>query len=408
MRRRGKWHVLGGGPLALALLPIIILGGSAPAPDAPPSTMSHIPAGDRLAARGSGGPDAGAESHSAPPSAPEPTTSPAGAPTVDPTVALSPSIGPIGEPTVKPTPKSTPVPPTPPPPPPTPVGPTPGPPTPGPVPPLSACSIFPSTNVWNRRVDGLPVAADSDAMIAAIGLAASLHPDFSNAGGYGIPFNVVGASTPLSTVGFQYDDESDQGGYPIPSQPKIEGGSDRHILIVDTDVCALYELYAAAHGSGGWTAGSGATWNLGSNALRADGWTSADAAGLPIFPGLVRYPEVAAGAISHAIRFTAPQACNGHTYPARHDAGSGSCSSRPPMGLRVRLKASVDLSGYGPQSRVILVALRRHGMLLADNGSPWYITGAPDSRWDDDELHGLGGISGADFEVVNTTGFVNG
>jgi hypothetical protein len=258
-------------------------------------------------------------------------------------------------------------------------------------------------------VDGLPVAANSAAMVAAIGVGSSLHPDFSNGGGYGIPFNVVGASTPRSTVTFEYDDESDHAGYPIPAAPKIEGGSDRHILMIDTNACVLYELFAASHGSGGWSAGSGATWNLGSNALRTNGWTSADAAGLPIFPGLVRYAEVASGAIRHAIRFTAPQTCGEYwLYPARHEAGSGSCDVNPPMGLRVRLKASVDISGFGPQSRVILTALKQYGMLLADNGSPWYITGAPDTHWNDDELHDLGQLEGSDFEVVDTTGFVNG
>jgi hypothetical protein len=245
-------------------------------------------------------------------------------------------------------------------------------------------------------------------MVAAIGLTSSLHPDFSAAGGYGIPFNVVGAATPRSTVSFDYDDESDHVGYPIPGSPQIEGGSDRHLLMIDTDACVLYELFAAIQATSGWQAGSGAAWDLGSNTLRPAGWTSADAAGLPIFPGLVRYSEVAAGAILHAIRFTAPSTCNGYVYPARHEAGSGSCSSNPPMGLRVRLKASVDISAFGPQSQVILVALQRYGMLLADNGAPWYITGAPDSHWDDDELHDLGQLSGSDFEVVDTTGFVNG
>lgn len=245
-------------------------------------------------------------------------------------------------------------------------------------------------------------------MVAAIGLGASLHPDFSDAGGYGIPFNVVGTSTPRSTVSFEYDDESDHVGYPIPASPSIEGGSDRHLLMIDTNACVLYELFAAAQGSGGWTAGSGAVWNLGSNDLRTPGWTSADAAGLPIFPGLVRYSEVAAGAINHAIRFTAPQTCKGYIYPALHRAGDGSCDSLPPMGLRVRLKASVDISGFGPQTQVILTALKQYGMLLADNGSPWYITGAPDGSWDDDELHRLGEIRGSDFEVVDTAGFVNG
>ncbi len=323
-----------------------------------------------------------------------PSTPPASeasaAPTSRPT--STPTSRPTAQPTAHPTPTR---------------GPTPGP-TAAPIPPLSACAVFPSSNVWNRRVDALPVAANSATMIGAIGLDASLHPDFSAAGGYGIPFNVVGSSTPRSKVSFQYADESDAGPYPIPARPKIEGGSDRHLLMIDTNACTVYELYEAAKGSGGWSAGSGAIWNLGSNHLRPAGWTSADAAGLPIFPGLIRYAEVAAGSIRHAIRFTAPRTCNGYIYPARHEAGSGSCSVTPPMGLRVRLKASLDVNAFGPQSRVILIALQRYGILLADNGSPWYLSGAPDSRWNDDELHHLGTLTGADFEVVDTSGFVNG
>ncbi|MBM4407757.1 MAG: hypothetical protein FJ038_03950 [Chloroflexi bacterium] len=244
-------------------------------------------------------------------------------------------------------------------------------------------------------------------MIAAIGATAGLHPDFSNQGDYGIPFNIVGASTPRSTVDFYYAAESDHLGYPIPSPPLIEGGSDRHILMIDIDACRLYELFDAQQGSGGWTAGSGATWDLRSNALRPETWTSADAAGLPIYPGLVKFDEVTAGAIRHAIRFTAPSTCGGYIYPARHQAGSGSCSTKPPMGLRLRLKASVNLSSFGTQARVILQALKTYGMILADNGSPLYITGAPDRRWDDDVLHALHTIKGTDFEVVDTSGLVN-
>jgi hypothetical protein len=246
-------------------------------------------------------------------------------------------------------------------------------------------------------------------MVASIGIGARLHPDFSAAGGYGIPYNIVGASTPRSAVSFQYASESDKVKYPIPASPKIEGGSDRHLLMVDTSACKLYELYdATKSSSGAWHAGSGAVWDLGSNALRPAGWTSADAAGLPIFPGLVRYDEVAAGAILHALRFTAPSTCAGYIYPARHEAGSGSCASNPPMGLRVRLKASVDISGFGSQARILLIALKRYGMILADNGSPWYVTGAPDPRWNDDALHAIGNLKGSDFEVVDTSGFVNG
>ncbi len=315
----------------------------------------------------------------------------------------------LTDPTPTPTPKPTPKPTATPAPPPKPAAtpastsrPSPSP-TPKPPPP-SACAIFPATNAWNTRVDNLPVDPRSDAYIAAIGLSAGLHPDFSDSGGYGIPYNIVGAGTPDSTVRFQYADESDRTGYPIPAKPKIEGGSDRHLVMVDTSACRLYELYDAINTSSGWTAGSGATWDLRSNKLRPDGWTSADAAGLPILPGLARADEVLKGVIAHALRFTAPRTCAGHIAPARHDAGSGSCDARPPMGLRVRLKASVDLSGFGPQARVVLVALQRYGMLLADNGSAWYITGAPDSRWNDDDLHALGRITGADLEVVDTSG----
>ncbi|HJW21513.1 MAG TPA: hypothetical protein VJ506_03700, partial [Candidatus Limnocylindrales bacterium] len=175
-------------------------------------------------------------------------------------------------------------------------------------------------------------------------------------------------------------------------------------ILWDTAGCDLYEVFDAVHTTAGWTGGSGAIWNLRSDALRPDGWTSADAAGLPILPGLARYEEVAAGAIRHALRFTAPRTCAGHIYPARHDAGSGSCATYPPMGLRVRLKAGVDISSFGPQARVILLALKRYGMLLADNGSPWYVTGAPSSGWNDDDLHGLQQLDGSDFEVVDTSG----
>jgi hypothetical protein len=209
-------------------------------------------------------------------------------------------------------------------------------------------------------------------------------------------------------VSFQYASESDKVKYPIPANPKVEGGSDRHILMIDTNACKLYELFAATHSASGWHAGSGAVWDLRSNALRPSGWTSADAAGLPIFPGLVRYDEVASGVIDHALRFTAPTSCAGYIYPARHEAGSGSCSVKPPMGLRVRLKASVDISGFGTQARVLLTALKKYGMILADNGSPWYVTGAPNSGWNDDVLHALNGIPGSDFEVVDTSSFTNG
>lgn len=327
-----------------------------------------------------------------------PTTNPTSKPTLAPTAA--PTSGPTTVPTAPPT-----APPT--------LAPTTAPtaaPTAAPTSNPAPCTLFPSSNVWNKRVDTLPVASNSATMISAIGLTGSLHPDFSslawNGGlGYGIPYNVVSSSTPRYSVDFYYPDESDPGPYPIPSNPKIEGGSDAHLLSLDTESCMLYEIFDTSTSGGQWFGGSGAIWDLRSNALRPDGWTSADAAGLPILPGLARYPEVAAGAIQHALRFTAPRTCPNHIYPARHDAGSYSCSTYPPMGLRLRLKASVDISGYGPQARVILTALRQYGMLLADNGSAWYVTGAPHASWNDDDLHGLGGIKGSDFEVVDTTNF---
>ena len=279
-------------------------------------------------------------------------------------------------------------------------------PTPKPVAPpsLANCEIFPDSNWWNQPVTGLPVASDSATMIAAIGKTTGLHPDFGSYAGYGIPYNIVGSSTPRSTVSFQYSDESDHLGYPIPASPKIEAGSDRHLLMVDTSACRLYELYDATKSGSTWQAGSGATWSLTSNALRPAGWTSADAAGLPIFPGLARYDEDSSGVIDHALRFTAPKSCAGYVTPARHEAGSGSCSVEPPMGLRVRLKASVDISGFSAQTRVILQALKTYGMILADNGSAWYISGASDPHWNDDVLHTLNQITGSDFEVVDASG----
>lgn len=264
------------------------------------------------------------------------------------------------------------------------------------------CPVFPADNPWNRDVSTLPVAANSETLIQAIGVDRSLHPDFSDQGGYGIPFNIVRTAQKTSRVRFEYADESDRAPYPIPARPRIERGSDRHILIVDRDRCRLYELFAARKVAGRWTAGSGAIFNLRSNKLRPLGWTSADAAGLPIFPGLARAHEVRAGRIDHALRFTAPRTRRSFVFPARHQAGSTDDPKLPPMGLRVRLKASVSLAGFGPQSRVVLQALKRYGMMLADNGAPWYVTGAPSPGWDDD-LHALGRITGSDFEVVQTS-----
>ncbi|HEY8178100.1 MAG TPA: hypothetical protein VIH19_05860 [Candidatus Limnocylindria bacterium] len=276
------------------------------------------------------------------------------------------------------------------------------------APPTANCPLFPSTNVWNKRVDSLPVAANSDALINAIGRPLPLHPDFGEYLGYGIPYNVVDSTTPRKTVAFDYDDESDHVPYPIPGVAKIEGGSDRHMLMWDTEDCRLYELFNARKTASGWRAGSGATWDLNSNALRPNSWTSADAAGLPILPGLVRREEVMAGAILHAIRFTAPRTRSSHIYPARHHAGAGSCGCLPPMGLRVRLKKYFDVSDFSPRMQVILRAMKRYGMILADNGSPWFFSGTSDVLWNDDELNELKSLHGRDFEVVNTSSLRNG
>ena len=276
-----------------------------------------------------------------------------------------------------------------------------------PLPSAPACPVFPAGNVWNQDISALPVASDSDTLITKIGLDTGLHPDFGSYSGYGIPYNTVPGSQRKVTVRFDYSSQSDHVGYPIPRRPRIEAGSDHHMLIVNSGTCKLYEMWNVRHTRRGWRAGSGAVWKMTSNALRPDGWTSADAAGLPILPGLVRYPEVAAGVIDHALRFTAPQTRDAHIYPARHDAGSGSSASLPPMGLRVRLKASFDLSQLSPQARVVAVALQHYGMILADNGSPWYVSGVSNKRFNDDDLRTLNRITGRDLEVVDTSGLVN-
>ena len=276
-----------------------------------------------------------------------------------------------------------------------------------PLPVAPGCQIFPPNNVWNDDISQLPVATNSLAMVQSIGLSTGLHPDFGSNLSYGIPYNVVSGTQTKSTVSFTWPDESDPGPYPIPANPQIEAGSDSHILIVDKDHCTLYELYGASQSAGSWSAGSGAIWNLNSNALRPDTWTSADAAGLPILPGLARYDEVASGAINHALRFTAVHTRNMHIYPARHDAGVAN-TAYPPMGLRVRLKATVNISGFSPQAQVVLAALKKYGMILADNGSNWYISGVSDTHWDDNDLHTLNQITGIDFEVVDTSNLVNG
>jgi hypothetical protein len=274
------------------------------------------------------------------------------------------------------------------------------------LPGAAGCPIFPRDNPWNRRVDGLPVARGSAAVIAAIGAERTLHPDFGSAlwqgEPIGIPITIVRGSTPKVRVSFDYADESDPGPYPIPPDIRIEGDDDHHAIIVDRDACRLYELYALESRNGRWQAGSGAIWSLRSNRLRPAGWTSADAAGLPILPGLVRYDEVARGRIDHALRFTVPRTRRAYVYPARHYASDLSDPTLPAMGMRLRLKASYPTRGFPPQARVVLEALKRYGMLVADNGSPWFITGTPDPRWRDDDLHALSRVPGSAFEVVDT------
>jgi hypothetical protein len=270
---------------------------------------------------------------------------------------------------------------------------------------------FPPDNPWNQDISNMPVDSNSNNLIASIGNAVNLHPDFGtvwNGAPNGIPYVVVAGTQPRVPMNFiWYDDESDPGPYPVPPDAPIEGGpgstGDRHVLVIDRDNWMLYEMGNSypVNGGASWDAGGGAIFNLNSNALRPAGWTSADAAGLPIFPGLVRYDEVfEQGEIKHALRFTAQITRHAYVYPARHFASNNTDPNRPPMGMRVRLKASFDISTFSPRIQVILRALKKYGMFLADNGSNWYISGAPDPRWSDNELNALKTIAGSNFEVV--------
>ncbi len=274
---------------------------------------------------------------------------------------------------------------------------------------LNGKRLFPADNAWNQDVSGEPVDPNSANLIASMGLGTSLHPDFGtvwNGAPNGIPYVVVSGAQGRVPITFTaYGDESDPGPYPVPSDAPIEGGpsgtGDRHVIVIDRDNWKLYELYRAFPNGAGWNAESGAVYDLNSNALRPAGWTSADAAGLPIFPGLVRYDEVfGRREITHALRFTASRTRRAYVAPARHFASNNTDPNLPPMGMRVRLKASFDISGYSPAMQVILRALKRYGMILADNGSNWYVSGAPDPRWNDSELNTLKGLKGSDFEVV--------
>lgn len=286
-----------------------------------------------------------------------------------------------------------------------------------PPPTIAGCDVFPADNIWNTPVDALPLDLNSDDYVETIGADAPVHPDFGSGdwppgsgSPIGIPYVDVPGDQPAVPITFvDYGDESDPGPYPIPPDAPIEGGAngdgDRHVLVLDRDDCVLYELFDAHPQDGGawWEAGSGAIFDLGSHALRPAGWTSADAAGLPILPGLVRYDEIADGAIHHALRFTAPQTREEYVWPARHFASDLTAERYPPMGQRFRLRADFDTSSYSPHVQVILRALKTYGMVLADNGSPWYLSGVPDERWDNDILRELRDVRGSDFEAVDVS-----
>ena len=270
---------------------------------------------------------------------------------------------------------------------------------------IAGCAVFPAGNAWNRDVSREPVDPRSAAYIRSIGAGLRLHPDFGSGryGFYGFPVTIAAAAQPRLAVRFTgYPGESDRGGYPIPASARIEGGGDRHVLVVQRGSCKLYELYGARRVGSRWEASNGAIFDLRSNHLRPAGWTSADAAGLPILPGLARADEARAGAIRHALRFTVARTQRAYVAPARHMASADTSRDLPPMGLRLRLKASYPLRGFHGQSRVILTALRHYGMLVADNGSSWYISGTADSRWNDADLEQLKRVPATAFEVVRS------
>lgn len=278
------------------------------------------------------------------------------------------------------------------------------------APTIDGCQVFPADNPWNTDISGNPVHPNSANFIASIGADTGLHEDFGTVwqgAPSGIPYCIVPGDQPKLSVTFDYPDESDPGPYPVPDDPPIEGGpdaeGDRHILMVDVDNATLYELFHSFKTEDGWRAGSGAIFDLTSNDLRPLGWTSADAAGLPIFPGLVRYDEVVEkGEVNHALRFTCRRTQRGYILPATHFASPSKDPNLPPMGLRLRLKADYDISGFPPEAQVILTALKKYGLILADNGGDWFISGAPDMRWNTDNLTTLRRVKGSDFEVVDT------
>ena len=276
---------------------------------------------------------------------------------------------------------------------------------------IGGCAVLPPDNIWNTPVDQLPVLANSSSMVTTIGAGTGFHADFGSGtwdgGPIGIPFVTVGGTQTKYPATFLYADESDRGPYAVPLTAPIEGGSnstgDRHAIAIDTTNCILYELYNAWPQVASWNADSGAIFDLTSNALRPLTWTSGDAAGLPILPGLVTYDEVLSGEIKHAIRFTAPRTRREFVWPARHYASSLTGSQYPRMGERFRLKASFDISPYPADMQIILRAMKKYGIMLADNGSAWYISGQPDARWNNDHLHTLGQLLGSNFEAVDAT-----
>jgi hypothetical protein len=277
-------------------------------------------------------------------------------------------------------------------------------------PPTIPCAVLPADNVWNRDISSLPVHPNSDAYIDSIGRDRPLHADFGSEKTIGFPYEVVPADQALVKIKFtEAGEESDPGPYPVPRNARIEGGpkstEDRHVLVVQADTCLLYELYGARKKKEGrlWKAGSGVRWDLSSNAMRPADWTSADAAGLPILPGLVRWDEANAGEIRHALRFTVSRTQAAYVWPARHEASNDADPNLPPMGIRVRLKDSYDVSGFSNELQVILTAMKRYGMILADNGSDWFVSGTSDPRWNDDELHEIDALTGDDFEVVDAS-----
>jgi hypothetical protein len=268
---------------------------------------------------------------------------------------------------------------------------------------IGGCQVFPPNNPWNQSIAHAPVNPNSAGYIASINASKQfLHADFGSNPTYGIPYVVVPKSQPFVPITFNaYGDESNPGPYPVPLHAPVEAGSDRHVLVVDSGNCRLYEMYNAQQVGAGWMCASGAVFNLNSNVLRPNGWTSADAAGLPILPGLALYNEVASGVIKHALRFTVDATQNGFIHPATHQAGVAN-AALPPMGLRLRLKASFSLAGFHGEALVILRALKTYGMIVADNGSSWYISGSTDPRWNDNDLNQLKSVPGSAFEAVET------